>query len=87
MASFVWTIAILQALEGNRRFVDIMDVTGLTSGTVHSALERLEELGHARSKWEDEAIARREARPARRYVEITRRGAARSSQGSRAIRC
>lgn len=73
------TIAILQALEGSRRFgFDIMDVTGLTSGTVYPALERLEELGHVRSKWEDEAIARREARPARRYFEIT-------PQGSRAL--
>lgn len=66
------TITILQALEGNRRFgFDIMDSTGLTSGTVYPALERLEELGYVRSRWEDEAIARREARPARRYFEIT----------------
>jgi len=69
------TIAILQALEGNRRFgFDIMDTTGLTSGTVYPALERLEELGHVRSRWEDEAIAKREARPARRYFEITQQG-------------
>ena len=73
------TIAILQALEGSRRFgFDIMDVTGLTSGTVYPALERLEELGHVRSRWEDDALARREARPARRYFEIT-------AQGSRAL--
>ena len=73
------TIAILQALEGDRRFgFDLMDATGLTSGTVYPALERLEELGHVRSKWEDEAAARREARPARRYFEIT-------PQGSRAL--
>lgn len=73
------TIALLQALEGNRRFgFDLMDATGLTSGTVYPALERLEELGYVRSKWEDEATARREARPARRYFEIT-------PQGSRAL--
>ena len=73
------TIAILQALEGRRGFgFDIMDVTGLTSGTVYPALERLEELGHVRSRWEDEAAARREARPARRYFELT-------PQGSRAL--
>jgi PadR family transcriptional regulator PadR len=69
------TIAILQALDGNRRFgFDIMDVTGLTSGTVYPALERLEELGHVRSRWEDEAAAHREARPARRYFELTPQG-------------
>jgi DNA-binding PadR family transcriptional regulator len=73
------TIAILQALEGRRGFgFDIMDVTGLTSGTVYPALERLEELGHVRSRWEDDAVARREARPARRYFELT-------PQGSRAL--
>ncbi|HUF23617.1 MAG TPA: helix-turn-helix transcriptional regulator [Vicinamibacterales bacterium] len=73
------TIAILQALDGRRGFgFDIMDVTGLTSGTVYPALERLEELGHVRSRWEDEATARREARPARRYFELT-------PQGSRAL--
>jgi len=69
------TIAILQALEAERRFgFDIMDTTGLTSGTVYPALERLEDLGYLRSKWEDEAVARREARPARRYFEITALG-------------
>lgn len=73
------TIAILQALDGNRGFgFDIMDVTGLTSGTVYPALQRLEELGHVRSRWEDEAVAHREARPARRYFELT-------PQGSRAL--
>ncbi|HEX6322840.1 MAG TPA: PadR family transcriptional regulator [Vicinamibacterales bacterium] len=73
------TIAILQALEGRKGFgFDIMDVTGLTSGTVYPALERLEELGYVRSRWEDDAIAHRDARPARRYFEITQ-------QGSRAL--
>ena len=69
------TIAILQALDGNRRFgFDIMDATGLTSGTVYPALERLEELGHVRSRWEDEAAAHRDGRPARRYFELTPQG-------------
>jgi DNA-binding PadR family transcriptional regulator len=69
------TIAILQALEGGRGFgFDIMEATGLTSGTVYPALDRLEDLGYVRSRWEDEATARRERRPARRYFEITKRG-------------
>ena len=73
------TIAILQALDGSRRFgFDIMDATGLTSGTVYPALERLEDLGHVRSRWEVEAAAHRDGRPARRYFELT-------PQGSRAL--
>jgi DNA-binding PadR family transcriptional regulator len=69
------TIAILQTLEGGRGFgFDVMEATGLTSGTVYPALDRLEDLGYVRSRWEDEATARREARPARRYFEITKRG-------------
>lgn len=69
------TIAILQALDAGRVFgFDIMDATGLTSGTVYPALERLEDLGFARSKWESDAVAHRDARPARRYFEITAAG-------------
>jgi PadR family transcriptional regulator, regulatory protein PadR len=69
------TITILQALAAGRRFgFDIMDATGLTSGTVYPALERLEELGFVRSKWENEAAAHRDGRPARRYFEITPAG-------------
>jgi PadR family transcriptional regulator, regulatory protein PadR len=69
------TIAILQALDANRRFgFDIMDATGLTSGTVYPALERLEELGFVRSRWESDTVAHRDGRPARRYFEITAAG-------------
>ena len=69
------TIAILQALQANRRFgFDIMDATGLTSGTVYPALERLEELGFVRSRWESDTVAHRDGRPARRYFEITAAG-------------
>lgn len=69
------TVAILQALDAGRQFgFDIMDATGLTSGTVYPALERLEDLGFARSKWEADKVAHRDARPARRYFEITAAG-------------
>jgi PadR family transcriptional regulator PadR len=69
------TITLLQALEGGRRFgFDLMDATGLTSGTVYPSLERLEELGYVRSKWENESVAHRDGRPARRYFEITAAG-------------
>jgi DNA-binding PadR family transcriptional regulator len=69
------TIAILQVIEQGRAFgFDIMDATGLTSGTVYPALDRLEDLGFVTSQWEHDAVARREARPARRYFVITREG-------------
>jgi DNA-binding PadR family transcriptional regulator len=69
------TITILQAIEGGRRFgFDIMDATGLTSGTVYPALEGLEELGYVRSKWAQDSVAHKDGRPARRYFEITAAG-------------
>jgi PadR family transcriptional regulator len=69
------TIAILQALDRGRRFgFDVMDATGLTSGTVYPALDRLEDLGYVTSHWEADSVARRDARPARRYFVLTRQG-------------
>jgi PadR family transcriptional regulator PadR len=69
------TITLLRSLdEGSRFGFDLMDATGLTSGTVYPALDRLEDLGFVKSHWEDEAVAHGEGRPARRYFVITRRG-------------
>ena len=66
---------ILQALDNGYQYgFDIMDVTGLPSGTVYPALRRLEEAGHVRSKWEKHTIAQEEARPPRKYYELTREG-------------
>ena len=53
---------------------DVMDLTGLPSGTVYPALRRLEELGYVDSKWEKHSIAQKEARPPRKYYEITKDG-------------
>ena len=72
--SYAVTI-ILQTLAGGYQYgFDIMDVTGLPSGTVYPALRRLEDLGFVQSKWEKQAIAQREARPPRKYYELTRAG-------------
>lgn len=66
---------VLHALaRGHRYGFDLLQQTGLTSGTVYPALERLERLGFARSRWEDARHARAEKRPPRRYYEITRDG-------------
>lgn len=55
---------------------DIMEVTGLPSGSVYPALRRLERDGLAQSRWEDDEKATEDQRPARRYYEITKDGKA-----------
>ena len=71
----VGTVMVLHALaRGHRYGFDVLDQTGLTSGTVYPALERLEGLGLARSSWEDARVAHEEKRPPRRYFEITESG-------------
>jgi PadR family transcriptional regulator len=66
---------ILQAVANNYQYgFDIMDITGLPSGTVYPALRRLEESGLVASKWEKQAVAQQHQRPPRKYYEITRSG-------------
>jgi PadR family transcriptional regulator, regulatory protein PadR len=66
---------VLQALARDYRYgFDIMDVTGLPSGTIYPALRRLEALDLVRSDWEDEQRAYRRGRPRRRYYELTAAG-------------
>lgn len=63
---------ILQALANGYQYgFDIMDITGLPSGTVYPALRRLEETGLIDSKWEKAGIAQRDGRPPRKYYELT----------------
>ena len=70
-------VAILHAIaDGNRFGFDIMDATGLTSGTVYPTLDKLESLGYLASHWEDARVARRDKRPPRRYFDLTPAGAA-----------
>lgn len=69
-------VSILHAIaDGNRFGFDIMDATGLTSGTVYPALDKLESLGYLKSRWEDARTARRDKRPPRRYFDLTAAGA------------
>jgi PadR family transcriptional regulator, regulatory protein PadR len=69
-------VSILHAVaDGNRFGFEIMDTTGLTSGTVYPALDKLESLGYLTSEWEDKKIARRDKRPPRRYFDLTAAGA------------
>jgi PadR family transcriptional regulator len=72
--SFSATV-ILQAVGNGYQYgFDIMDVTGLPSGTVYPALRRLEDAGLVASNWERQQIAQREMRPPRKYYGITADG-------------
>jgi DNA-binding PadR family transcriptional regulator len=66
---------VLQAVAQGRRFgFDIMDATGLPSGTIYPALRRLETLGYVASDWESDDKARKANRPRRRYYTLTKSG-------------
>jgi DNA-binding PadR family transcriptional regulator len=70
------TVTVLHAVASGAGYgFDIIDSTGLPSGTVYPALGRLERDGFVRSQWEDVAVARGEKRPPRRYYRVTAPGA------------
>lgn len=71
------TALILTALvDGAQYGFDIMDATGLPSGTVYPALRRLEAKGSLSSRWEAAEAALDAGRPRRRVYRITRAGTA-----------
>jgi DNA-binding PadR family transcriptional regulator len=69
-------VAVLHAIAEGKRFgFEIMDATGLTSGTVYPTLDKLEEARLLKSAWEDAKVAHREGRPPRRYFSLRPAGA------------
>ena len=69
------TALVLHALAAGYHYgFDVMDATGLASGTVYPILRRLDREGLARARWESAEKAQREQRPPRRYYEITAAG-------------
>ena len=69
------TALVLEALaRGHHHGFEIMDVTGLSSGTIYPLLRRLDREGLVSSRWEKPAVARREQRPPRRYYQLTAAG-------------
>ena len=54
--------------------VELGELAGLRSGTIHPILARLEGVGWLQSRWED-IDPRSEGRPARRYYRLTAEGA------------
>ena len=87
------TTLVLTALSRGARYgLEVMDHTGLSSGTVYPVLRRLEADGLVGAEWEDENAARRDQRPARRYYvllpegrEALERGLARVREQQRAL--
>jgi DNA-binding PadR family transcriptional regulator len=68
-------VAVLRAIaEGATYGFDVMDVTGLASGTVYPILSRAEKRGLVEARWERAADHRREGRPARKYYNLTAEG-------------
>ena len=66
---------VLQALSKGRAYgFDIMEHTGLPSGTVYPLLRRFESSGLVRSGWETPEEAFGDRRPQRRNYELTDRG-------------
>ena len=53
---------------------DIMEATGLPSGTVYPLLRRLETGSFVTANWEHDESAHREGRPPRRYYALTDSG-------------
>jgi DNA-binding PadR family transcriptional regulator len=65
----------LQALDNGYCYgFEVMQITGLASGTVYPALRRLEDAALIKSKWEKQSVAQSEQRPARKYYEVTKAG-------------
>jgi DNA-binding PadR family transcriptional regulator len=72
--SYTASSILLAIGTGYRYGFDVMDITGFPSGTVYPALRRLENSGLIASEWENEEIAQRDLRPARKYYSITMAG-------------
>jgi DNA-binding PadR family transcriptional regulator len=78
---------ILQALASGYRYgFDIMDATGLPSGSVYPALRRFERRRLVRASWENARSAQEEGRPPRRYYELTALGEAMLAESSERFR-
>ncbi|MBM2621483.1 helix-turn-helix transcriptional regulator [Actinoplanes sp. LDG1-06] len=74
-ASVLKVLAALLAEMGAQRYgLQLMQATGLPSGTLYPILARLEKAGWVESRWEEiDPVA--EGRPSRRYYVLTADGA------------
>lgn len=77
------SLRILAAIrDGDAYGLDLVVRTGLPSGTVYPTLGRLRKRGFVRGRWEDQRTAEREARPRRRYYELTPEGVRALTEGA-----
>ncbi|MGE5814432.1 MAG: PadR family transcriptional regulator [Acidobacteriota bacterium] len=68
-------VTVLHAVAAGAEYgFQVIDATGLPSGTVYPALSRLERDGYVKSHWENAARAREDKRPPRRYYRVTAPG-------------
>lgn len=66
---------ILHAIAAGHSYgFSIMEVTGLPSGTIYPAMRRMERDELICSLWEDQGIADKQQRPARKYYKVTTAG-------------
>ncbi len=71
------TLRVLAAVHHGARYgLDIVDRTGLPSGTVYPVLARLRRRELLTSEWEDDATAADAGRPRRKYHSLTAAGEA-----------
>ena len=68
------TVVLSAIAQGCRYGLEVIDLTGLSSGTIYPALRRLEGAGLVEGEWEEESRAQEEGRPARRNYRMTRAG-------------
>jgi PadR family transcriptional regulator PadR len=79
----ITAVCVLKAIaDGYQYGFDIIDQTGLPSGTVYPALGRVERDGLVKSAWENEQDAHADGRPARRYYKLTAPGVKALSEAS-----
>lgn len=71
------TLTLLAAIrDGDSYGLDLVQRTGLSSGTVYPVLGRLRRRGWIEGLWEDQARADAEGRPRRKYYRLTADGRA-----------
>lgn len=79
----ITSLRILGAIrDGVSYGLEIVQQTGMPSGTVYPTLGRLKKRGLVRARWEKQRIADRASRPRRRYYELTAEGTRALAEGA-----
>jgi DNA-binding PadR family transcriptional regulator len=80
-------VLVLDALARGAGYgFEIMQNTGLASGTVYPLLRRFEATGWVSSEWEDAEEGAADRRPPRRYYRLTDAGEAELARGVERLR-